>query len=242
VVRRIGLASKAVHEWSGDFSRRAFTQCVGRARMSVHRSATRVELPLAASTCVWCAQLVHILVNKICGQAGCGSPGSRVCLLDAARLSPVASSTCRSRAQDTHRLVNKICGQPWGVSARRRSVCERRDVDASSAIRVASMTCVGLAQVTHRLVTKNCGQERRLARVKSRRSANACALACTTHIPSHINDLARPCAGYSQAYPRKVLITHVPASLPVNVLNCACRKSPSHAARHDERWPCCPRR
>lgn len=242
MVRRIGLASKAVHEWSGDSSRRAFKRCAGHARVSVHRSATRVELPFVASTCVWCAQLVHILVTKICGQAGCGSPGSRVFLLHATRLSRVVSSTCRSGAQDTHRLVNKNCGQPRAVSARWRSACERRDVDASSVIRVASMTCVGLAQVTHRLVTKNCGQEHRLARVKSHRSTNVSALACTTHIPSYINDLARSCAGYSQAYPRKVLITHVCASALTNALNCACRKSPSHEARHDERWRCSPQR
>lgn len=60
MVRRIGLASKAVHEWSGDFSRRAFMRCAGRARVSVHRSATRVELPFVTSTLrVVCSACPH---------------------------------------------------------------------------------------------------------------------------------------------------------------------------------------
>jgi hypothetical protein len=172
VVRRIGLASKAVHEWSGDFSRRAFKRCAAHARVSVHRSATRVELPFVASTCVWCAQLVHILVTKICGQAGCGSPGSRVCLLHATRLSRVVSSTCRSGAQDTHRLVNKNCGQPWAVSASEKRVraTRHRCIECNlSCVNDLRRSCSGYSQACHQKLWT-----RTQARARQKPSINEC--------------------------------------------------------------------
>jgi hypothetical protein len=101
------------------------------------------------------------------------------------------------------------------------------------------MTCVGRAQVAHRFANKICGQHGGQILASGGRSTGGCAFACMLHIPSGINDLRCSYAGYSQPYPRKLLITAGRAGNRCEP-SCACRRSPSHVARRDERSLCCP--